>query len=62
MINRIQLFVIIQRSIVRLGEALFGVLSTAIASTAEPPVLNPLAALMKRILMYPAQVRHDSGQ
>ena len=33
-----------------------GILSAAIVSTEEPPVLNPLAALMKKVLMYPAQV------
>jgi hypothetical protein len=46
----------IKRSIIRVGELLLGILSSVTVSTEEPPLLNPLAALMKAILMYPAQV------
>jgi hypothetical protein len=57
MIYRVPFFVMIRRLVVRVGDALFGIVSTVMASTAEPPLLNPLASLMKKILMYPAQVR-----
>ncbi len=56
MLSRFQFFVMIRNSVARFGELLFGILSLFAVSTEEPPVLNPLALLMKKILMYPAQV------
>lgn len=55
-LNEFQLYVIIRKSVLRLGNFIFDICFTFTASKAEPQVLNPLAKLMKTILMYPAQV------
>jgi hypothetical protein len=61
-LNKFQLFVIIRKLVARTGELIFGVFSTVAISTEDPPLLNPLAALMKKIIMYPAQVCCDLYQ
>ena len=61
-LNQSQLYVIIRKSAVLFGELIFRILSTVTVSNAEPPVLNPLARLMKTILMFPAQVHYDLCQ
>ena len=57
-LNQFQIFVMIRKSAVQFGEFIVRVLSTVTVSTAEPSVLNPLARLMKTILMFPAQVHY----